>query len=98
MWSYDGGLFRWGVDAFQASEGVDEDEDEGIVVGDVLLPASGLPFSVFLGVVLAVELPEGDGFDVGLIPTVELLNAVIIITPCVGCGVRQTVGCFGSYF
>ncbi len=38
--------------------------DEGVTVGDIVLPASGLPFAVLLGKVLAVELPEGDGFDI----------------------------------
>ncbi len=34
--------------------------DERVAEGDVLLPASGLPFAVLFGVVLAVELAEGD--------------------------------------
>lgn len=40
---------------------------EGVAVGDVLLPVTGLPVSVLLGEILAVEVSEGDGFDVVLI-------------------------------
>ena len=57
---------------------------EGVAVGDVLLPASGLPVAVLLWEVFAVELSEGDGFGIVLIPAVELLDAVLIIVPCVG--------------
>ncbi len=53
--------------------------DEGVAVGDVLLPASGLPFSVFLGVVLAVEFPEGDCLGVVLMPTVKLVDALLVL-------------------
>ena len=44
---------------------------QGVAVGDVLLPAAGLPFAVLLGKVFAVELSEGDGFGIIIIPTVE---------------------------
>ena len=47
MW----GLFRRRVEAFQAGEGVGV--AEGVAVGDVLLPASGLPVAVLLGEVFA---------------------------------------------
>lgn len=62
------GLFRRSVEAFQAVEGVGV--AEGVAVGDVLLPTAGLPVAVLLGEVLAVELSEGDGFGVVLIPAV----------------------------
>lgn len=77
------GLFRWRVDAFQAGEGVGV--AEGVSVGDVVLPSTGLPVAVLLGEVFAVELSEGDGFGVVLIPVVELLDAVLILVPCIGC-------------
>ena len=41
---------------------------EGVAVGNVLLPATGLPVAVLLGEILAVELSEGYGFGVVLIP------------------------------
>ena len=44
---------------------------------------TSLPVAVLFGEVLAVELSEGDGFGVVLIPAVELLYAVLIITPCI---------------
>lgn len=75
-------LFRWGVEAFQAGDGVGV--AEGVAVGYVLLPTTGLPVAVLLGEVFAVELSEGDGFVIVLIPAVELLDAVLIIAPCVG--------------
>ena len=64
---------------------------EGVAVGDVLLPAAGLPVAVLLGEVFEVELSEGDGFGIVLIPTVELLNAVFIIVPCVRCRARTSM-------
>ena len=63
--------------------------DEGIAVGDVLLPASALPFSVFLGIVLTVELPEGDCLDVFLIPAVKFLDTVLVFVSFVVCGFRN---------
>lgn len=80
-------LFRRRVEAFQAGEGVGV--AEGVAVGDVLLPAAGLPVAVLLGEILAVELSEGDGFGVVLIPAVELPDTGLIITPCVGCRARH---------
>lgn len=77
------GLFCRDVDAFQAGEGVGV--AEGVALGDVLLPAAGLPVAVLLGEVLAVEVSEGDGFGVVLIPAVELLDTVLILAPCIGC-------------
>lgn len=65
---------------------------EGVAVGDVLLPSAGLPVAVLLGEVLAVEMSEGDGFGIVLIPAVELPDTVLIIVPCIGCGVRQISG------
>ena len=62
---------------------------EGVAVGYVLLPTTGLPVSVLLGEVFAVELSEGGGFGIVLIPAVELPDTVLIITPCVGCRVRH---------
>lgn len=58
-------LFSRRIEAFQAGEGVGV--AEGVAVGDVLLPAAGLPFAVLLGDVLAVELSEGYGFGLVLI-------------------------------
>lgn len=43
---------------------------EGVAVGNVLLPVTGLPVAVLLGEVFAVELSEGDGFGIILIPAV----------------------------
>lgn len=62
---------------------------EGVAVGDVLLPAASLPVAVLFGEVFAVEVSEGDGFGVVLIPAVELLIVVLIIASCVGCRVRH---------
>ncbi len=50
--------------------------DEGVAVGDVLLPASGLPFSVFLWIVLAVELSEGDCLGVVLMTAIKLVDVL----------------------
>lgn len=66
-------LFTRKVDAFQAVEGV------GVAEG----------VAVLLGKVLAVELSEGDGFGIVLIPAVELPDTVLIIVPCVGCRARH---------
>ena len=41
---------------FQGVEG--EGMDKGVVVSDVLLPASGLPFAILLGVVLTYNFPK----------------------------------------
>ena len=57
--------------------------DEGVAVGDVLLPASGLPFAVLLGVVLTVELPEGDCLGIFLMPAVKFLYTLLIHVPFV---------------
>ena len=73
MWSHSAGLFLRGVELAEAVEGVGA--AEGVVVGDVLLPAAGLPFAVLLGEVFAVELSEGDGLGVVVIPAVELFDA-----------------------
>lgn len=81
------GLFCRGVEAFQSGEGMGV--AEGVAVGNVLLPAAGLPVAVLLGKVFAVELSEGDGFGVVLIPAVELLDTVLIIVPRVGCRARH---------
>ena len=64
------------MQVFRAVEGVGA--DKGVSVGDVLLPASGLPFTVLLGVVLMVELSEGDCFGVFLMPAVEFLYALFV--------------------
>ena len=77
-------LFSRRVEAFQAVEGVGV--AEGVAVGDVMLPAAGLPVAVLLGEILAVELSEGDGIGVVLIPVVEVLYAVFIIAPCIRSG------------
>ncbi len=50
--------------------------DEGVAVGDVLLAASGLPVAVFLGVVLSVELPEGDCLGVVLMTAIKLVDVL----------------------
>ena len=80
-------LFRWSIEAFQTGEGVGV--AEGVAVGDVLLPATGLPVAVLLGEVLAVELSESDGIGIILMPAVELPDTVLIIVPCIGCRVRH---------
>ncbi len=55
---------------FQAVKGMGT--DEGVAVGDVLLPASGLPFSVFLGVRLKPEpVREGRGLRAYALRTVR---------------------------
>ncbi len=53
--------------------------DEGVAVGDVMLPAAGLPFAVFLGEVLSVELPEGDYLGVVLMPAIKLIDALFVL-------------------
>lgn len=72
-------LFIWSVEAFQAHEGVGA--DEGVTVGYVFLPASGLPVAVLLGKVLAVELSEGNGFGVVLIPEVKFVDELFVLVP-----------------
>lgn len=52
----------------------------GVAVGDVLLPLAGVPLAVLLGVVLAVELPEGYGVGVVFIPSVELTDALFVFS------------------
>jgi len=44
------------VEVFQAVKG--ESADKGVAVGDVLLPATGLPVAVLLGGVFTVELSD----------------------------------------
>ena len=63
--------------------------DKGVAVGDVLLPAAALPVSVFLGIVLTVELPEGDCLDVFLIPAVKFPDTVLVFVSFVVCGFRH---------
>ena len=69
------------MEASQTVEGVGA--DEGVSVGDVLLPASGLPFAVLLGVVLTVELSEGDCLGIFLMPAVKFLYTLLILVPFV---------------
>lgn len=57
--------------------------DEGVAVGDILLPASGLPFAVLLGVVLMVELPERDRLGIFLMPAFKFLYTLLILVPFV---------------
>lgn len=83
MW----GLFSRRIEAFQAGEGVGV--AERVAVGDIVLPTTGLPVAVLLWEILAVELSEGNGFGVVLIPAVKLLDAVLILASCVGCRVRH---------
>ncbi len=70
-------LFFVFIVLFQAIEGMGT--EEGIAVGDVLLPASGFPFAVFLWVGLAVELPEGDCLGIVLMPAVKLVDALFVL-------------------
>ena len=69
------------VEAFQTVEGVGA--DDGVAVGDVMLPASGLPFTVLLRVVLTVELSEGDCLGIFLMPAVKFLYTLLILVPFV---------------
>ncbi len=64
------------VEAAEAVEGVGA--AEGVAVGDVLLPLAGVPLAVLLGVVLAVELPEGYGVGVVFVPPVELTDVLFV--------------------
>ena len=57
--------------------------DEGVAIGDVLLPGTGLPFAILLGVVLTVELSEGDCFGVFLMPAFKFLYTLLILVPFV---------------
>ena len=66
------------VEAAEAVEGVGA--AEGVAVGDVLLPLAGVPLAVLLGVVLAVELPEGYGVGVVFVPPVELTDALFVFS------------------
>ena len=62
--------------ALEAVEGVGA--AEGVAVGDVLLPLAGVPVAVLLGVVLAVELPEGYGIGIVFVPPFELTYALFV--------------------
>ncbi len=62
--------------ALEAVEGVGA--AEGVAVGDVLLPMAGVPLAVLLGVVLAVELPEGYGIGIVFVPPFELTYALFV--------------------
>lgn len=53
--------------------------DEGVAISDVLLPASCLPFTVLLRIVLTIELPEADCFGVFLMPAVKFLYALLVL-------------------
>ena len=53
--------------------------DEGVAVSDVLLPASGLPFAVLLGVVLTIELSEGNRFGIFLMPPIKFRDALLVL-------------------
>mgnify|MGYP006943504148 CR=1 FL=1 len=68
------GLFLGLVEAFEAVEGVGA--AEGVAEGDVALPLAGVSLAVLLGIVLAVELAEGDCLGVVIIPSVELADAL----------------------
>ena len=63
--------------------------DEGVAVGDVLLPASGLPFAILLGVVITIDLSEGNRFGIFLVPAVEFLYALLVFVSFVRCDVRH---------
>ena len=65
------------MESFQAVDGVGV--DEGVAVGDVLLPASGLPFAVLLGVVFTVELSEGDCLGIFLMPPIKFCDALLVL-------------------
>ena len=62
--------------ALEAVEGVGA--AEGVAVGDVLLPMAGVPLAVLLGVVLAVELPEGYGIGIVFVPPFELTYVLFV--------------------
>ena len=64
--------------ALEAVEGVGA--AEGVSVGDVLLPMAGVPLAVLLGVVLAVELPEGYGVGIVFVPPFELTDALFVFS------------------
>lgn len=64
--------------ALEAVEGVGA--AEGVAVGDVLLPMAGVPLAVLLGVVLAVELPEGYGVGIVFVPPFELTDALFVFS------------------
>ena len=65
------------MESFQAVKGVGS--DEGVAVGDVLLPASSLPFTVLLGIVLTVELSEGDCVGIFLMPQIKFCDALLVL-------------------
>lgn len=64
--------------ALEAVEGVGA--AEGVAVGDVLLPLASVPLAVLLGVVLAVELPEGYGVGIVFVPPFELTDALFVFS------------------
>ena len=64
------------VEAAEAVEGVGT--AEGVAVGDVVLPLASVPLAVLFGVVLTVELPEGYGVGVVLVPPFELTYALFV--------------------
>lgn len=66
------------VESADAVEGVGT--AEGVAVGDVVLPLASVPLAVLLGVVLAVELPEGYGVGVVFVPPVELTDALFVFS------------------
>ncbi len=68
------GLFLGLVEEFEAVEGVGA--AEGVAEGDVALPLAGVSLAVLLGIVLAIELAEGDCLGVVIIPSVELADAL----------------------
>ena len=75
------------IEAFEAVEGVDS--AEGVAVGDVLLPLAVVPLAILLGIVLAIELSEGDCLGVVVIPSVELADALLVFPFGVGGGVHE---------
>lgn len=48
-----------------------------VAEGDVALPLAGVPFAVLLGIVLAVELAEGDCLGVVVMPSGVLADALL---------------------
>ena len=60
--------------------------DKGVVVDDGLLEASGLPFAVLLGIVLKVEVTEGDRLGVFLLPAVKFRDALHVLLFFILCG------------
>ena len=70
------------VETFQSVEGVGA--DEGVAVGDVLLPASVLPFTVILGIVLTVELSDAEAVNLLIYKRVQIksVQASYIFSIC----------------